>query len=144
MTVQTQIDSAVVLGYPESKPMSMFQPGQVWTYRTRPGEENSRLVVCQVDWDIHFGFTVHVAIDGVAIKSRFERSGLMDSVPHMPFAEEALKNSVVQMVASSAPLPAYQERYRSWKRAFDDGEAMGWTVTVAECLDGLERALASA
>jgi hypothetical protein len=121
--------------------MSMFQPGQVWTYHTRPGEEKSRLVVCKVDWDIHVGYVVHIAIADVVIKNRFERGGVMHNVPHMPFAEEALKRSVVAQVAEGATLPAYEEGYNSWRQAYEEGEATGWSVTVAECLDGLEQAI---
>jgi hypothetical protein len=96
-----------------------------------------------VDWDIDLGFIVHIAIDKVAVKNRHEPGGVTRTVPHMPFAEDALKRSVVAMVANGVPLPAYQAGYNSWRKAFDNGEAEGWSVTVAECLNGLERAIAS-
>jgi hypothetical protein len=121
--------------------MSQFEAGQVWTYRTRPGEEASRITVLQVDWDLDHGGIIHVWIEGVALKSPHVRTGIVNTVGHMPLSDEALSGSVLALVSSDVPLPSYQEGYAKWRAAFDEGKAGVWTISVAECLQGLEEAL---
>src|SRR4051794_1654276 len=112
--------------------MSRFEPGQVWSYHARPGEEASRLTVVKVEPHDKLGTIVHIRVDGVAQKTP---GGVSRVIRHMPFAEEAIAGSVVELLASGAPVPAsYEEGYRIWKEAFDEGKAGVFTVTVAESI----------
>ena len=47
--------------------MEPFAPGQVWTYKTRPGEEASRIIVCRVETDPKLGEIVHIHVNGLQI-----------------------------------------------------------------------------
>src|SRR6266513_4745920 len=69
---------------------SEFKVGQVWNYRTRPGEENSTLVVLKVETAPGWKTIVHVGVTGLKIKTS---RGIQYTIPHMPFDEAAEKNS---------------------------------------------------
>jgi hypothetical protein len=124
--------------------MSKYEPGQVWTYRTRSGEEGSRLTVVKVEaHNKKLGAIVHVRIDGVAQKNPHAPEGVSLVIRHMPFAEAAIDRSVVELVESGVPVPAdFEEGYRHWKQACDAGKGGVWTITVAESISACEEALA--
>src|SRR5262245_7517591 len=111
---------------------SRFEPGQVWSYHARRGEEGSRLTVVKVEPHEKIGTIVHIRVDGVAQKTP---GGVSRVIRHMPFAEQAVADSVVELVASGEPVPAsYEEGYRIWKKEFDQGKAGVFTITVAESI----------
>lgn len=121
-------------------PPTPFEPGQVWTYSTRPGEEASRVVVCRIDDDETLGPIVHVHVKDVAIASPSAPDGVNRFVGHMPIGEPSLRASVVALESSNTPLPDYEEGYAMWKEAFDAGQAGIFTISLAETVDFLEQA----
>ena len=125
----------------EGAEVSEFFAGQVWTYTTRSGEDDSRLVVCKVEHNAKLGSIIHIHVEGVAIKSPSSPGGVSDVVGHMPFAEESLRESVVTAEETRTQLPDYEEGYRTWKSAFDAGKAGIFTTSVAEGVDFMEQAL---
>jgi hypothetical protein len=120
---------------------SRFQPGQVWVYQTRPGEEGSRLTVVKVEPNDRLGTIVHIRVDGVAQKNPHAPDGVSRVIHHMPFAEEALARSVLTLEASGLEPDSWQEGYGLWKKAFDSGKGGVFTVTVAESITFCEQAL---
>jgi hypothetical protein len=120
---------------------SEFRAGQVWRYRTRTGEEASRLVVCRVEPNDQLGRIIHIHVEGVAITSPASPDGVSHVVGHMPFAEENLRESVMTVEATRTQLPDYEEGYNTWKAAFDSGNAGIFTISVADGLDSVEEAL---
>lgn len=130
-----------LLGCAEPRPSSLaevrdpkYSPGQVWAYRTRPGEERSTLTVLRVEPAKRFGTIVHVAVDGLAIRNPNAPGGVIERAAHLPFAKEALDRSVVRPLRESGPLPEYEEGYQQWRRAFDAGEGGIFTITVREAV----------
>ena len=123
--------------------MSKYEPGQVWTYRTRPGEEGSRLTVVKVEAHDKLGAIVHIRVDAVAQKNPHAPGGVSRVIHHMPFTADAIDRSVVELVESGVPVPAsFGEGYRLWKEAFDAGKGGVWTITVAESISACEEILA--
>jgi len=120
--------------------MSKFAEGQVWTYRTRPGEESSRAIVTRVDAD-GLGNIVHVRLVGLRVQNPSVSGGLSEEISHMPFAEAAVAASVVAHVADTAPLADNDEGYMTWQEAFGQGRAGIFTVTLAEAVSLMETAL---
>lgn len=121
--------------------MSAFRAGQVWKYRTRPGEEESRLVVCKVEPHERLGPIIHIHVEGVAINSTSLQTGVIRAIGHMPFAEESLRGSVVGLEGTRTQLPSYEDGYDAWKSAFDDGNAGIFTISVADGVAFMEQAL---
>jgi hypothetical protein len=67
-----------------------FHVGDVWEYKTRSGEENSRLTVVKIDSSPELGIIVHIAVDHLIWKD-CQNKPFAQSVPHMPFARKALE-----------------------------------------------------
>lgn len=124
----------------ETPVSSKYQPGQVWTYHNRQGEDKSRLTILHLDADPKLGTIVHVAIADVSIKNPQAPGGASTEIQHLPFSEEAVDRSVLEQVGTR-PLPDFQEGYDDWREAFDHGQGGIWTITAAEAIDAMEQAM---
>ena len=113
-----------------------FAAGQVWRYATRPGEEDSRVYILRVETHA-IGEVVHIAIDGVRIKS----SAPATTISHVPVSREALERSGLALESRSGPLPDFEEGYRMWREEFDAGNAGVFSIPVAEIVGVMETAL---
>ena len=118
--------------------MPKYAAGQVWTYRTRPGEEASRLTVVAVGDERDYGTVVHVAISQLEIHAGQAAGGVARTITHMPFDEQALDDSVLELVEREAELPDYREGYQLWREAFDRGEAGVFDCEVAAAVELME------
>jgi hypothetical protein len=111
-----------------------YTPGQVWAYRTRPGEDSSTLTILKVERADTLGTIVHVSVSGLAIRNPGAPDGVIHEASHLPFAKEAVDRSVVRRLRAAGPLPAFQQGYDEWRRAFDAGKGGIFTITVAEAV----------
>jgi hypothetical protein len=125
----------------EKQIVSKYRPGQTWSYKTRKGEESSRIIICKVEPHEKLGNIVHVHVTGVAIKSPASRDGIARTIHHSPYAEAAIDKSVTALIAENGDLPDFNEGYREWKQSFDKGKAGIFTISVAEGVDVMEQAL---
>lgn len=121
--------------------MQDFSPGHVWVYDTRPGEEGSRIIVCRVEADPKIGEIVHIHVNGLRLKNKHASGGFSDEIAHMPYAGDALRKTVTKLESTAVALPAFEDGYREWRSAFEDGKAGVWTASVAEAITGMESAL---
>ena len=121
--------------------MSRFQPGQVWHYKTRPGEESSRLTIAKVETHPKLGTIVHIQVTGVSIESPTTPGGLCEVISHLPYAERSVADSVTTLEADTATPTGWEDGYRQWKAAFDEGKAGIWTITVSETVAAMEQML---
>ncbi len=121
--------------------MSKFVSGQVWRYNTRPGEEASRLTILKVEPDARLGNIVHVAVHGVRIQAAASPGGGCPPVGPLPDDEAALSRSVTTLEQGRAA-DLDLEGYHTWRRAFDEGKAGVWTLSLAEAIGAMESMLA--
>jgi hypothetical protein len=112
--------------------------GQIWSYKTRPGEEGSRLTVLKTESHPKLGNVIHVAVAGVRIKNPRVPGGVSSTVGHMPYQEVALRASLVGVTGQEPSAPDL-EGYRTWKEAFDQGKAGIWSISVAEAVAAIEK-----
>jgi hypothetical protein len=115
-----------------------FRAGQVWRYHTRPGEEASRATILRVENDPKLGAVVHIGVSALKLKTP---SGPQNAIGHLPFAASALESSVVEMV-SEGPPPELPEGYRVWRQAFESGKGGVFSISVAEAVSFVEKAMA--
>ena len=52
-----------------------YAVGQVWEYKTRPGEEASRIYIAKIDENEKLGRIFHIYIDGLTIKNKHTDAG---------------------------------------------------------------------
>jgi hypothetical protein len=138
------IVAAVGCGETPKEPDSMnaqFRAGQLWTYRTRPGEERSRVVICKVETDPKLGEIVHLHVQGIQIKNPIAPDKVSHEIGHMPYAAEALKKCLGTLESGNVTLPEYQDGYEEWRKAFENGNAGVWTLELADAISGMEDAI---
>jgi hypothetical protein len=116
-----------------------FAVGQVWAYNTRPGEEQSTVVIDKIDDDTKLGRIYHISVSGIHIQ--IGPSAFASELPHLPVSRETLKKSCTALLRQAAPNPAYLPGYRLWKEAFDAGHAGVYTISVAEIVGVTEATL---
>ena len=112
--------------------MTKYQPGQIWTYKTRPGEESSRLTIVKVETHEEIEKIIHVYISDVAIECETAPDGVVKNIHHSPYTEGAINRSVLKLESETAELPKFQEGYAMWKEGFDQGEAGVFDINVSE------------
>ena len=122
---------------------SVYQPGQEWSYKTRPGEDGSTLIICKVESHAKMGNVIHVSLRGLNIKNPLQKTGFSDVITHLPFTEEAMDKSVVKVLDQSARLPEdlqedFDQAYDDWRSAFEEGKANILGTGIAETLDYIE------
>ena len=117
-----------------------YQPGQVWKYRTRASEPDSRATILRVDAPPDLGYIVHIAVDGLSIQSPQSPEGVAETVSHLPFSEAAISDSLTEL-ERTGPVPDFREGYQTWRDAFDQHEAGVWTISVADAIAAMESIL---
>lgn len=123
--------------------LTQFAAGQVWTYKTRPNETGSRLMVVRVDTDdAEYGNIIHIYLSDLDIPNANAPDGKTTFVNHMPYAEEILVESVEQLESENQPLPAgYEDGYRLWREAFENDEAGVFAIPVSEAIEFVQASI---
>lgn len=109
--------------------MSKYQPGQIWKYHTRPGEEASRIFVCQVDADPSCGNIIHVQVRNLHFKPSFAPEQTLTELL-LPLSENAMDESVTELEAEGAAWPDIHEGYEIWRESFEKGIARVFTFPL--------------
>jgi len=115
-----------------------FQVGDLWEYKTHSGEENSRLIVVKADRSAELGVIVHVAIDNLTWRD-CQNKPFLQSVPHMPFARNALEASLSKQMGKVKTLPDYRGGYDDWKTAFSEKKAGVYVIAVRDAISVAEQ-----
>ena len=118
-----------------------YLAGQVWTYRTRPGEEASRLVILKVDPHETLGHIIHVRIEGVSFAYAKASDTDAGVIPFLPFTQDAITRSVIDLITSRTNLPDFSDEYEVWKktRLEKDRPTPAISTPVAEKIGEIEK-----
>jgi hypothetical protein len=115
-------------------PGHAYAEGQVWHYRTRPGEEGSVVAIRRVEAVPEaraLGPVFHVSLIGVKLGDRF---GTV--IPHLPVSRETLDASVTRLAKGRYELPPFEEGIAEWRAArggvftLDLAGIVGFTQTM--------------
>ena len=118
-----------------------FSVGQEWKYKNRPHEKESKLTIVGIDEDPKLGQILHIYVSDVDIKNAQAPNGKTVFIGHLPYAENALRESVTELLGTADSLPEFEDGYKLWKEAFDEGEAGVFDVAVAEAIAGVEQSI---
>ena len=113
-----------------------LQEGQVWKYRTRFGENESTVTVLKVENYKDLGLVVHLRVDKIQMKNPVKGNMIAD-IPHLPFKDAAVQNSVTKLVHRSHTVPDFKEGYDTWKAAYLAGKAGAFDTNLRTTLDAL-------
>ena len=132
------ITAACDSGGRAAAPKARLAEGQVWSYKTRPGEEGSRIHIVRVDNFPDTPSIYHLHVDGLALRNLKTPTGTQDHL-HLPVAEKALRLSVVELVeANEATVPDISKGYGIWREAYDKDEAGYFSISLPEIIDYIE------
>ena len=118
-----------------------FAEGQVWSYKTRLGEDASTLRIQKVEVFPVIGHVFHISILDVRIRNPQVDEGVSTEMAHAPVSQQTLSQSCTRLVAKAEPDERYLDGYAEWRRAFDAGDAGVFTISVAEIVAGIETAI---
>lgn len=121
----------------QSKRLSRFKPGQVWQYRTRPGEEHSKLYIVKVDV-IDDESVFHIYVDGLTLANPYVAGHLQSCLPHAAVNENSLADSVINLAEDAARMPDMTEGYEVWHAAFKQGKAGILDLPIASVVQLIE------
>lgn len=107
-----------------------FTAGQRWTYRTRPGETASRVLVMDVEAD-----NVHIRLTGVAV--RLSSGQAIDSF-FMPIQRDVLAACVTTLEVEADP--DFEGAHKAWTTEHDTRGQGFFTVELDRFLTSLEGA----
>jgi hypothetical protein len=126
----------LVLAVPFLSRAADLQPGQVWEYKTRTGEAASSLTVLKVEQYKDLGRVVHIRVDGIRMTNPLKGNVVTD-IPHLPFKDTAVQNSITRLVRQLPSAPEFQEGYDTWKKAYLAGRAGAFDMPVNATLDAM-------
>ena len=118
-----------------------FEAGQLWSYKTRPGDESSLVLINLVESVPKLGTVYHISVLKVHMPSWADNSRPEIDLPHFPVLKETLEKSLIAHVGERAPLDAYRNGYDTWRSAFDATRAGAFTVSVAEVISMVEETI---
>ena len=121
---------------------SDYQAGELWSYKTRPGDDESLVLIDRVETVPKLGTIYHISVLRVHLPNPKDESRRLVDLPHFPVSKQTLDLSVIELVGKRAPLDAYLPGYAEWKRAFDAGEAGVFTIAVSDIVGMIETAIA--
>ena len=90
-----------------------YKPGQVWSYKNRPGEDASTITILRVESTPKLGTIVHVRIDKFMLENCKGNKG-DSTMDHAPFSKAAIDQSVVKLLRTERDLPNFDEGYKDW------------------------------
>lgn len=120
---------------------SKYKVGQMWSYKTRPNEEESRFIVVKVENHSKYGNIIHIALINLKIKNPRSPDGISERANHLPFSEKAIDDSAIKVVKEKVDLPDYEEGYNLWRKAFDAKQAGFYTTVIAKVVETMEAGL---
>ena len=114
-----------------------YEVGQIWSYKTRPQEPNSTLMILRVDNTSKLGQVVFVGVKDVRV---LHPSGkMLSSMSPLPFTKDALDQSVIKVVGQTDKVMSSDFGYQKWKEAQMAGKKpLTYVKPVAEIIKGLE------
>ncbi|MCG8351322.1 MAG: hypothetical protein MI924_26435 [Chloroflexales bacterium] len=116
-----------------------YAEGQVWSYKNRPDEEHSTVLINKIESHEQLGNIYHIGVYGVKVRNLHIKGGISTKLPHLPVSEDCLRKSLAKLADNDAPSSDYVEGYKTWKQAFDVGKAGIFTITIAEIVDVIEQ-----
>ena len=105
-----------------------YHPGQVWQYKTRPGEEDSLVTILKVE-SAAKRTIIHVRVDNVRLKN-CSGGPEPDTIGHMPFAREAIESSVTKLMKEDSKIPDFRAGYDEWRNACGGV----YTISIADAI----------
>ncbi|SEM36225.1 hypothetical protein SAMN02800694_0789 [Luteibacter sp. UNCMF331Sha3.1] len=120
-----------------------YAVGQAWTYRTRPGEEASRVAIRRIDREPEDGEVFHVSILGVKLRNHRLPGGTQPAMNHAAVSRATLDASLLAHEGAADTDEAWRDGYAVWRQAYDNGDAGIFDLPIPEILGYIEMVVAA-
>lgn len=121
---------------------SKYAVGQVWHYKTRPGEDSSLIYIGKIDTDQRQSSIYSISVRGLQMKTPSLGTGPHEHLPHSPVSRDALDMSVTERADRPFDTSGFADAYKYWKTEFDAERAGVFTISVAQIITALEQSVA--
>ena len=91
------------------------------------------MTILRIDVEPRYGNIVHVAVSGLSLQAPRAPGGRIWELSHLPFTEEAIDQSVTELVETLPETPISGE-YTVWREMFAKGEAGVFAVPLGELI----------
>jgi hypothetical protein len=81
-----------------------------------------------------YGTVVSVCITNVPVRGPEPGKSEVFDIFHAPIAEDALIDSLLELVGQEATSPGFEEGYADWRASLEDGEAGVFTISPASVI----------
>ncbi len=125
----------------EYKQLGRYAVGQAWRYRTRPGEEKSRLTIVKILKSEDLGELYVVYVTGVQVKSPNHAGGVQNMIPHLVVSRQSLDASVTEIADANAPMKDFLDDYARSKWLLEKGMGPMFTDPVADVIMHIEEVM---
>lgn len=119
-----------------------YAVGQSWTYRTRPGEEGSRVAIRRIDHEPEDGAVFHISILGVKLRNHRVPGGMQPAMNHAAVSRMTLDASLVAADGEADADESWRDGYAVWRQAYDNGDAGIFEIPISEILGYIEMVVA--
>ena len=114
----TAVGGSVLNGVDGKSVKRKYEVGQVWTYKTRDGERDSRLYIVKIEKMGPSKEIFHLSVDNLKVKNKRAPSGFQSKLPHIPVSAKTLDSSVVKLEKLDPNhMPDISAGYNQWKGA---------------------------
>lgn len=120
-----------------------YAVGQAWIYRTRPGEDGSRVAIRRIDHEPEDGAIFHVSILDVKLRNHRLPGGLQPAMHHAAVSRASLDASVLKVDGEADAEESWRNGYGVWRQAYDNGDAGIFDLPLAEVLGYIETVVAA-
>lgn len=120
-----------------------YAVGQAWTYRTRPGEEASRVAIRHLDREPEDGDVFHVSILDVKLRNHRLPGGRQPAMHHAAVSRASLDTSLLALAGDADTDESWRDGYAVWRQAYDNGDAGVFDLPLAEVLGYIEMVVAA-
>jgi hypothetical protein len=118
-----------------------YAEGQVWEYRTRPGEEGSLLKIDKIETVERLGQVFHISVVGLKVPVPQRTDVRLTELPHIPVSRQTLDQSVTKLSKTALKGPDFSKGYADWRKAIAQGRAGVFTISVASIVGSVEESL---
>ena len=115
-----------------------YQEGQIWRYKTRPGEEQSLLYIAKVETLSNGERAFHIYLDNLRIPNEQLPGKFQTDLPHAPVSSGTLDLSVVKLQGHTNSPHDTAAGYALWREAYDSGEGGIFSIPVSEIVEVIE------
>ncbi|MGN6093971.1 MAG: hypothetical protein ACTHOL_16600 [Luteibacter jiangsuensis] len=120
-----------------------YAVGQSWTYRTRPGEEASRVAIRRIGIEPEDGEVFHVSILGVKLRNHRLPGGIQPAMHHAAVSRASLDASLLHPDGQADTEENWRDGYDVWRQAYDNGDAGIFDIPLADVLGYIEMVVAA-